>query len=366
MNQENIFNQIYLGNWVSHYILCAAILLVGYLFRNIIGKSTSRLIFKLFKRFSKNKFSNEFETLLKPPLKLIFELIFLYIAFYPLHLPPEWNIEIFKTKNLSFIISALFDLSLAFVITWILLRTTDFISIVMMERAQLTEDTSDDQLVGFFKELIKFAIVILALFFVLGSIFKVNIAALVTGLGLGGLAIALAAQETLSNLLASFIIFVDKPFKAGDFISVTDISGTIEKVGFRSTRIRTLDKSLLTVPNKKMVDNPLNNITESSYRRVKFTIGLLYGTTSGQLKQVCNEIGTVLSQNEMIEDGYTVKFSDYGASSLDILVIYLVKTNDWDVMMVLKEEINYKIMQIVESNGTGFAFPTRTIHIEKN
>jgi MscS family membrane protein len=99
---------------------------------------------------------------------------------------------------------------------------------------------------------------------------------------------------------------------------------------------------------------------------VKFTIGLLYGTTSGQLKQVCTEIGTVLSQNEMIEDGYTVKFSDYGDSSLNILVIYLVKTNDWDVMMVLKEEINYKIMQIVENNGTGFAFPTRTIHLEKN
>jgi MscS family membrane protein len=366
MNSENIFNQIYLGNWVSHYILCGAILLAGYFLRNIAGKSFSRLIFKLFKRFSKNRFADEFESLFKSPLKAIFELIFLYIAFYPLHLPPEWNIVIFKTKTLAFLISAAYDLTLAGVVTWVVLRVADFISIVMMERAQQTEDTSDDQLVGFFKELVKFAIVIVALFFIMGAIFKVNIAALVTGLGLGGLAIALAAQETLSNLLASFIIFVDKPFKAGDFISVTDISGTIEKVGFRSTRIRTLEKSLLTVPNKKMVDNPLNNISQSSFRRVKFSIGVLYGTTSGQLKKVCTEISAVLSQHEMVEDGYTVKFSDYGASSLDILIIYLVKTNEWDVMMVVKEEINYKVMEIVEANGTGFAFPTRTIHIEKN
>lgn len=363
---KDLIYQQFLGNPVGNYLLCLAILLLGFFIRNLISKGFSRLLFKFFQKFSNRKFSEEFVGLLKSPFKLLFELILLHIAFYPLVLPKSWNIVIYKGKNFMYVIFTLYELALIISITWILLRMVEFISLVLMSRAMLTEDKSDDQLVGFFKELTKFLVVVLSLFFILGLVFHVNIAALVTGLGLGGLAIALAAQETLGNLLASFIIFLDKPFKAGDLVNVSEITGTVEKVGFRSTRIRTLDKSLLTVPNKKMIDAPLNNITLSSFRRVRFSLKLLYSTRAEQLKKICDEIKAELQNHELVDEDITVRFTDYGESSLDILVVFFVKTNEWDVMMDVRERLNYKVMEIVENNGSGFAYPTRTLYLDKN
>lgn len=363
---EEIIDIVYFDNTVGEYLLCAGILLLGFLFRKYIGLSLTHFFFRFFKRYSNNKFSDKFDEMFKRPFQLLFELVFIYIAFYPIHLPPEFNIRIFKDITVNVFITVVFDLALVGIATWIILRLVEYIGLVMADRALATEDTTDDQLVSFFKELAKFAIVVLAVFFVLGAIFKVNIAALVTGLGLGGLAIALAAQETLSNLLGSFIIFIDKPFKAGELISVNNIIGTVEKVGFRSTRIRTLEKSLITVPNKSLIDNPLNNITLSSFRRVKFSIGVLYGTRYSQINTICEQIKEYLLAHDDIDNDITVRFDEYGASSLNIVILFFVKTNDWDIMMRVKEEVNYKVMEIVESNGTEFAFPTQTIHLQKS
>lgn len=365
MDFQEFINIKYYDNTVGEYLLCAGILLFGFLFRKFASKNISHLSFRFFKKFARNKFLTEFDGFLKKPIQVFFELVFVYIAFYPIHLPTTWNVMLFKGMNVNELITVVFDLFLIGSITWIVLRTVDFISLVLMDKASETEDTTDDQLVGFFKELSKFVLVIVAVFVVLGVVFKLNIAAIVTGLGLGGLAIALAAQETLSNLLSSFIIFIDKPFKAGELISTNSITGTIEKVGFRSTRIRTLEKSLVTVPNKSLIDSPLNNITLSSFRRVKFTVGLLYSTKAEQLRNVCKQIEETLIAHELIDNDFTVRFSDFGASSLDIVVNYFVTTNSWDVMMEVKQEINYRVMEIVETNGCEFAYPTQTIHIEK-
>src|SRR6185369_10292037 len=124
-----------------------------------------------------------------------------------------------------------------------------------------------DQLVPFLREAIKIIIGVFSFFFILGAVFHINIASLIAGLGIGGLAFALAAKETLENLLGSFTIFLDKPFVVGDVVKVGSAEGTIENIGFRSTRIRTLEKTLLTVPNKKMVDAELDNLTERVVRR---------------------------------------------------------------------------------------------------
>ncbi len=363
---EKIIKIVYFDNTVGEYLLCAGILLFGYLLRNVISKAISHLLFRPFKAFSRNKFANEFDNLFKKPLKALFELVFIYIAFYPIHLPPNLNIKVFKKIMVSDFITIIYDLFLVGVVTWIILRVVEYVYLVLADKASETEDTTDDQLVDFFKELAKFGIIVIAIFFTLGAVFKMNIAAIVTGLGLGGLAIALAAQDTLSNLLASFIIFLDKPFKAGELITVNDITGTIEKVGFRSTRIRTLDKSLVTLPNQTLINNPLNNITLSSYRRVKFSIGVLYGTSHKQLTLICDQIRGFLLAHPEIDNDIQVKFDEYGDSSLNIMILFFVKTNEWDVMMKVKEEVNFKIMEIVENNGTDFAFPTRTVHIQKS
>ena len=169
----------------------------------------------------------------------------------------------------------------------------------------------------------------------------------------------------MSNLLASFIIFLDKPFKAGDTVNFDSITGTIEKVGFRSTKVRTLDKSLLTVPNKSLIDSPLNNITESPYRRVDFVIGLTYGTTSSQIEKVMQGIKEVLESHDDTKEDFTVAFTDFSAYSMDIRVIYFVHSNAWGKMVEVKQEVNFKIMKIVEDNNCSFAFPTQTIELVK-
>ncbi len=208
-------------------------------------------------------------------------------------------------------------------------------------------------------------LVILCVFMALRIIYHVNITALVASLGIGGLAVALAAQDTLGNLLGSFIIYLDKPFKAGDHVTTNDIDGTVEHVGFRTTRIRTPEKSLLTVPNKKLIDTPLNNITLSEGRRVQVDIGLTYSTTSAQIVTIMEDIKNALKEHPQIMPESTVRFTAFNPSSLNVMVVYFVNGNDGALMLNVKEEINLRIMAIVEANGSAFAFPTTTIEVKR-
>ena len=212
------------------------------------------------------------------------------------------------------------------------------------------------------KELLKVVIVIIGVFAGLRFIFNVNVTALVASLGIGGLAVALAAQDTLSNLLASFIIYLDKPFKVGDSIETGDISGTIEHVGFRTTRIRTVDKTLLTVPNKKMIDSALNNITESEMKRVKMILNLNYSSNPGQILLIIDDIKKEIASHPQTTDNFVVHFTDIDQGSLNILVVYFVEGNEFENMLKVKEELNVKFMQIVEQHGCTFAIPSQTVN----
>lgn len=341
------------------------ILLIGSILRKSVSKGLSHLLYRFFKKFSKGSGHDEFVALLVRPFQAIILLVSLYLALVPLSFPGFLDLEEEQIDNIRKVLHRIYGAGIISVVTWLALRIVDYVFMILYDRALETEDKSDDQIILFAKDLIKVLVVIFAIFFILSAIFHVNITSLIAGLGIGGLAVALAAQDTLSNLLASFIIFLDKPFKAGDTVTFDSITGTIEKVGFRSTKVRTLDKSLLTVPNKSLTDGPLNNITESPFRRVKFMVGLTYGTSSQQIQTVIDEISEVLKNHEETKDDFTVAFSDFSAYSMDIMVLFFVYSNDWEKMVRVKEEINFKIMHIVEKNGCDFAFPTQTIHLEK-
>jgi MscS family membrane protein len=200
----------------------------------------------------------------------------------------------------------------------------------------------------------------------MGSIFNVNIAALATGLGIGGIALAMASKESLENLLGSFTIFFDQPFTVGDVVTVGSVTGTVEKVGFRSTRIRTFDKSLVTVPNKKMIDAELDNLGLRPVRRVKFNIGLTYETSAEQIKEIVKEIQEMVNLHEKTNQDGKVRFQEFGSSSLDIMVMYFVNSPRWEDLINVKEDVNYKIMEIVKKHKSDFAFPSSTIYLQKN
>jgi MscS family membrane protein len=242
------------------------------------------------------------------------------------------------------------------------LRATDFITHVLQNRS---ENPVSVELSNFIKEFLKVVFVVLFIFAGLRLVFAVNLTPLVASLGIGGLAIALAAQDTLANLIASFIIFIDKPFKSGDLVDFDGIRGRVEHVGFRTTRVRTLDRSLLTVPNKRLIDAAMNNVTLSPARRVTFTIGVTYKTQSHQIKAIVDDIQKVINEHPNTAEEVTVRFSDFNNSSLDILVIYFVNSNDFNIMIETKEEINYQIMQIVNKHGASFAFPSQSLYIEQ-
>ncbi|MBL4623758.1 MAG: mechanosensitive ion channel, partial [Flavobacteriales bacterium] len=161
---------------------------------------------------------------------------------------------------------------------------------------------------------------------------------LLAGLGVGGLALALAAKESLENLLSSFTIFFDKPFVLGDTVKVGGVVGTVEKVGFRSTRLRTPEKSYVTIPNRKMIDAELDNLSLRTFRRVKQTVGLTYGTPVSSIQLIVQDIQQLIDGHQHTNQDGKAKFTDFGASSLDVMVNYYVDTMDWRVYLDVKQD----------------------------
>ncbi|MDQ7948699.1 MAG: mechanosensitive ion channel family protein [Pedobacter sp.] len=195
-------------------------------------------------------------------------------------------------------------------------------------------------------------------FVLLGYVFEVNALSLITGLGIGGIAIALAAKESLENLIGSFTIFIDKPFTVGDIVKVDGVEGTIEKVGFRSTVLRSTDKTTYIIPNRSMIDGVLENLTRRNYRRVKFDIGLTYETPVENIKAIIKAIEQFLATQKNTTDVY-VTFESFADSALKIQILYLVANIDYTDYLQIKEEINFKIMEIVRANDGSFAYPTQ-------
>lgn len=352
----------FFDNKLYDILLFAAILLLGLLLKRFGAKFLSKQSFRIFKSFSRNQFSEVFIELLRKPVEQLITVLVVYFAFERLNFPDAWNLVAVDKMGIRLMMLVVWQIAFFVAVCRILLRTTDFFTHVLINRENFP---ISPELGNFLKELIKVIIVILCIFAGLRVIFHVNITALVASLGIGGLAVALAAQDTLANLLGSFVIYLDKPFKAGDLIEAGEIKGRVEHVGFRTTRIRTLEKSLLTVPNKKLIDVALNNITLSEARRVKFDLGLTYASKSAQILNIITDIKEVLIKHPKIGEDITVHFTDFSSSSLNILVLYFVMSNEYELMVQVKEEVNMEIMAIVEKHGCEFAFPTQTLYVHQ-
>ncbi len=199
------------------------------------------------------------------------------------------------------------------------------------------------------------------------SLWGINVTALVASLGLGGLAFALAAKDTAANLFGSIALLIDKSIKIGDWIKVDGVEGIVEDIGMRTTKIRTFQKSLVVVPNQIVATSHIENFSRRDIRRIKMTIGLTYDTTSKQIEQIIKEIKNMLQNHQGIDKEQTmlVNFDEFADSSKNIFIYTFTNTANWQEYLNIKEDINYKISQIVENNGSSFAFPSQSIYIEK-
>lgn len=214
---------------------------------------------------------------------------------------------------------------------------------------------------------IKFFIILIAVVIIAVDLGFEELKSLLAGVGIGGVAVALAAQDLLKNIFGGFVILTDKTFNTGDFIKIDANEGSVEEVGIRSTKVRTIDQELIVVPNSKFAEGSVINYSKRGNRRVRQVIGTTYSTNSVKLKAVIEKITNMLKKNVgIVSDSVNVKFDGFGNSSLDILIIYLVNTPEYGAYMEIKEEVNYNIMAIFEEEQVEFAFPSLSVYMGDN
>ncbi len=219
---------------------------------------------------------------------------------------------------------------------------------------------------GFFIKISKAFVIVIGTVAVLQE-WGINVSALIASLGLGGLAFALAARDTVANLFGGLTILADKSMKVGDWVKIGEVEGIVEDIGLRTTKIRSFEKSLFTVPNQLLANQPLENFSRRNVRRIKMTIGLTYSTTREQMVNILKDIRRMLKEHPRIakDQLLMVYFTDFGSSSLDIFIYCFTDTADWEEYLAIREDVNLRIMEIVEKHGASFAFPSRSVYIEK-
>jgi MscS family membrane protein len=361
---ERILELSFFGNSVKIYLIAFLVILAGLIFKRLLAKAIGFILYRVFRKQAASVGAKQLFQLTRKPLGSFLMLIFLFIACNLLTLPTEWNLAPVNEFGLRMVLLATFEILTLSCLIWLSLRIIDFIGLVLVARASKDENKMNDYIIPFAIDIIKIIVLVLGIFLILGSVFKLNIGSLIAGLGIGGLAIALAGKETIENLFGSFTIFLDKPFIIGDLIKIGEITGTVEKIGFRSTRIRTFEKSYVTIPNKKMIDAELDNLTMRTSMRVKTYFSLRFDTSTTTIQKIISGIEDHLKTHEQIETDYVVKLHDFGESAFQLFVSYYVLTGDWSEYMSVKEKINFEIIETVRKAGAEFARPSGSIRIE--
>ncbi|MDZ7772257.1 MAG: mechanosensitive ion channel family protein [Balneolaceae bacterium] len=288
------------------------------------------------------------------PVSFLFMMGFYWATFTNLMLSVTVNYYLALALEVAF--------SASFV--WLFYNLSNVFSEYLMKMTSRTESKLDDQLVPLLRKTLKVFVLVIGIIFILQN-HGINVASLLAGLGLGGLAIALAARETLANFFGSITIFTDKPFQVGDWIVTDKVEGTVEEVGFRSTRIRTFYNSLVSVPNSKLADSAIDNMGLREYRRLRTVLNLTYDTTADQMEAFTEGIRELVRGNEHIrQDFFEVHFSEYGPHSLDVMVYIFFDVPDWSTELRERHRFLLNIKALAEDVGVEFAFPTRTLHME--
>lgn len=246
---------------------------------------------------------------------------------------------------------------------WTAFRGIDLARGVLERRSWAIDRPSSRSMLSIGGRFAKVAVFVIAGIVALAQL-GVSVASLVAGLGIGGLAVALGAQKTLENLFGTLSIGVDQPMREGDTVKLYDFLGTVERIGLRSTRIRTLDRTIVTIPNGELANHRIESYTARDRLRLATTIGLVYETTSQQMRAILAELEAILRAHPKIwPDGLAVKFKALGESSLDIEIAAWFQTADWAEFQGIRQDVLLDFMAAIERNGSSIAFPTRTVHV---
>ncbi|MCD4758782.1 MAG: mechanosensitive ion channel family protein [Arcobacteraceae bacterium] len=314
-----------------------------------------KISYKIVQKTS-TKFDDEILESIEKPVDYLFIIIGINIALSILTFDNEIEDMINKLLRSGFIL----------VIFWGALNVLTNLSVNIHKITDKLGDKFSAEVLNFIIKSIRFFIFIIGFIVVLQE-WGYNVSGFLASMGLIGMALALAAKDTAANLFGSLVIFIDKPFKVGDWIKTPQVEGTIETIGIRSTKVRTFAQALVTVPNATLANSAILNWSAMGKRRIKMNIGITYDTPGQTVENIIKDIKVMLENNEDIhQDTIHIYFSEFAASSLNIFCYYFTKTTNWGEFMRVRENTYLEIMKIVERNGTSFAFPTQTLHIEKN
>ncbi len=240
---------------------------------------------------------------------------------------------------------------------WMLI---ELIGTFLRARAETTTSRFDDLLVPLIVRSLKIFVVVAGIVAIVRAISPERYTELLAGIGIGGLALALAAKDAIANLFGSVMIIAERPFEIGDWIQVGDVDGSVESVGMRSTRVRTFYNSLVTIPNSELTNVAIDNYGKRKYRRIKTTLGVTYDTTPEQIEAFCEGIRQLIREHPYTrKDYFHVYFNDYGPYSLDILVYCFVQTPDWGTELRERHRLFSDILRLAQRLGVEFAFPTQ-------
>ena len=349
-------NFLYYQIWgvsILRIVVSIGIILLAAILNKFIIKKILKLIQRIAGKSRVGFTSKVLESFEKPLINLVM-ITAIYVAIINILFQNENLIMIHRLYRVSIIIT----ISIGF---YNLLATS---SVIFDRFGKKYRVQTSEVIKSFLSKIARVILVIIAITLVAKE-FNYDLGTLVAGLGIAGLAVSMAAKDTLANLIAGIIIVFDKPFDLGDWISNSEVEGVVEEINFRNTRIRTFEKELICVPNLNLVSEALKNHSERKMRRVKFALGLTYETNSSQMIVFREAVEKYLmSLNEIDKESIVVRFSDFNDSSLDIMIMYFVKTTEYTEYMKIKESVNLELMNIVEKQGLSVAFPTQSLYFE--
>jgi MscS family membrane protein len=343
---NDFFSQLYFDNEVKAYLVVFGIIAFVLLLNRVISKYFAGLIFSLVKRVSKNVDKKSFIDLVIHPLGVFIVVLVSVIALHKLKFPGRWDVEVYR-YTLKDIFHAVGTSVLIVCFIWLLLRMVDFTATVMEKKAGLSEGIADNQHIIFFKDFTKIILCIAGILMILHFAFNFHIGNLFTGLSIVGAAVALSLRESLENLIASFVIFFDKPFSPGDLVKVQGITGTVERIGLRSTRIRTDQKTFVTVPNKQMVDSILDNLSLRTQRKGELRLEIDLNTPSTKVQELVGGIKNILKKKEI--ETFSVLMDNIGGNAYMINGDYFTAPITQDEFNSIKEQVNFSVLQLMET-----------------
>ena len=359
---QPFLNSLYSGDFGEFWALSfwgipmanffAALLVFGFFL--LLRKFFTRIIISFLTFLAKKSDTSVDDKIidaLKEPIRFAFIVVGIHLFF----------LLIFKENDfIKLILESLIIITLF----WALISIVESLKGILYQYSNVNDHLSKE-MSAFIVRIIKITIFAIGLSTLLYT-WGINVTALIASLGLGGLAFALAAKDAASNLFGSIALLMDKSIKVGEWVKIGSVEGVVEDVGMRTTKIRSFQKSLITVPNQVVANSPIENFSRRGIRRIKMRIGLTYDTNSQQIENITQDIRGMLKAHPGIsqKDTTLVNFDSFGDSALSIFIYTFTHTSVWARYLEILEDINIKIMHIVEKNGSSFAFPSQSIYVE--